>query len=97
MYGLPELLIVLVVVFAVFIVGRELNLWYFKINEHIALQREIRDQLKQLVFLSGGRPPLPDMSRWSEKDRIAFMNSSTYAQYAPSPGQQDKAQPPKWS
>ena len=90
MDGLYSLLIAAVVMFGVFLLIRQVNLWYFKINEHIALQREIRDYLRQLVSLSGGAAiPMPNMDNWSEKDKIAFKNSSSYTQYVIPPGPQN--------
>ena len=38
--------IFLVLLFVLFLIGRELVCWYFKINESLAVQIEIRDLLK---------------------------------------------------
>jgi len=43
------LLIALVILIVLFIVLRELNCWYWKINERIKLQKEILFYLKKLV------------------------------------------------
>ena len=41
--------LILFVLIAVFIVGREFSCWYFKINERIKLEKERNDLLKKLV------------------------------------------------
>lgn len=42
----PYLLISLVIVLILFLIGREIVCWYFKINKTITVLEEIRDLLK---------------------------------------------------
>ena len=39
----------IVIIVAIFFLCRELMCWYWKINEHLRVQTEIRDLLKKLV------------------------------------------------
>jgi hypothetical protein len=53
----PMAAVLLVVVLApiVFIVGRKLSLWYFRIDEQVALLEGIRDELRK----ANGEAPAP--------------------------------------
>jgi hypothetical protein len=51
-----SLLIGLGIVIVVFIVLRDLTLWYYKINDRIRLQEELNANIKELVRLQGGTP-----------------------------------------
>jgi len=42
---IPVILLVLVIIFVLFLIGRELVCWYWKINESLAVLKEIRDLL----------------------------------------------------
>lgn len=44
-----DLLILALVVFIILGVGRELNCWYWKINERLKVEQEIRDTLKTIA------------------------------------------------
>ena len=50
--GLTGLLMIIVVLGIIFLFLREFFCWYFKINERVALQKEIRDSLKHSVNIS---------------------------------------------
>ena len=41
------LIIFLLMLFAIFLLIREVNLWYFRINERVKLLEEIRDLLEE--------------------------------------------------
>ena len=47
MGGIGSALVVVVVVILLFLLGREITLWYFKINELLTVIRDIRSQLPQ--------------------------------------------------
>lgn len=47
--GVPEFLIIAAIAVGVFLLFRNINLWYFKINESIKLQQEQVDLLKKLI------------------------------------------------
>lgn len=46
-FGVVEILITFVVLLAIFIVCREINCWYWKINERIELLKDIKNILQQ--------------------------------------------------
>ena len=46
-------IIVIVVVVVIFLIGRELFCWYYKINERITLQTETNELLKQILEKKG--------------------------------------------
>ncbi len=51
-----KLLVFIFLVIIVFLICREIVLWYFKINERVKLQKEISANIKELVKLQGGTP-----------------------------------------
>ncbi len=56
--GLIQVVLFFVVLFIVFLIMREVNLWYFKINYKIELQEETNRLLKQIVE-DGKKPQSP--------------------------------------
>ena len=47
-------IIVIIVIVVIFLIGRELFCWYYKINERIELQKKTNDLLEKLIHLNGG-------------------------------------------
>ena len=47
--GLGILIAILIACFLLWLVFRELSCWYFKINERVKLQREMNENLKEIV------------------------------------------------
>ncbi len=58
--------VMLAVIILVFILLREFNCWYWKINERIRLQKEMIELLKEIAEKSGTRPDAPDAGLKSE-------------------------------
>ena len=48
MDGFMGAIVGLVVVIAIFLIAREIVMWYWKINEIIGLQKNILDELKKM-------------------------------------------------
>ena len=47
--GITQIIIFFIIFVIIFLIMREVNLWYFKINKKIELQEETNRLLKQLV------------------------------------------------
>jgi LSD1 subclass zinc finger protein len=48
------LVMVLLILFVIFLICREINCWYFKINQRVGLLEDIRDLLKKNLQLQNG-------------------------------------------
>ncbi|MHA1402036.1 MAG: hypothetical protein ACTSQE_16935 [Candidatus Heimdallarchaeaceae archaeon] len=47
--GLGILIAILIACFLLWLVFRRLSCWYFKINERVKLQREMNENLKEII------------------------------------------------
>jgi ABC-type uncharacterized transport system permease subunit len=45
--GVAALIVAVVLIVALFMVGRSVTLWYFRIDERVELLKEIRDSLRK--------------------------------------------------
>ena len=53
--GFTEIVIFIAVLIGIFLIMREINIWYFKIDKRIQLQEETNRLLKQLVEKSADK------------------------------------------
>jgi hypothetical protein len=53
--GIPEILICALVAVGIFLLFRNINLWYFKINESIKLQQDQLAVLQKMLDKMGGK------------------------------------------